>query len=79
MLGNVDEENLAIGGKTEAISLPGLRVGYDTYGLTSPEGHQVRIIGVLGRDFLQFTRFTYDGLNGNWEMDIDPPHYPLIT
>ena len=72
MLGNVDEENLAIGGKTEAISLPGLRVGYDTYGLTSPEGEQVRIIGVLGRDFLQFTRFTYDGLNGTWEMEIDP-------
>jgi hypothetical protein len=32
----------------------------------------LRVIGLLGRDFLQFTQLHYDGLKGNWRMEVDP-------
>ena len=71
MLGNVDGEDLAIGGTIEAVCIPKFRSAYDSYGLTTPEGAPLSVIGVLGRTFLQFTKFGYDGLNGCWDMEID--------
>lgn len=71
MIGNVNGENLAIGVPVEAACLPKIRASYDTYKLTTSEGTPLRVIGVLGRDFLQFTKLTYDGLNGKWDMEID--------
>jgi hypothetical protein len=71
MLGNVDGEDLAIGGTIEAVCIPKFRSAYDSYGLVTPEGAPLSVIGVLGRTFLQFTKFGYDGLNGCWDMEID--------
>lgn len=68
---NINGDNIAIGTNIEAVTLPKLRASYDSYGLSSPEGEPVRIIGMLGRQFLQFTTFTYNGLDGSWEMQID--------
>ena len=28
---------------------------------------------IIGRDFLRRSRFTYDGIAGTWEIEIDPP------
>lgn len=70
-LGIVQGEDLAVGGEVKALCLPRIRDGYDARGLTSPGGEQLRVIGVLGREFLQFTKFTYDGLNGSWNLEID--------
>jgi hypothetical protein len=74
------DEKIAIGINIEAVAIPNLTASYATYGLLSPEGEPVRIIGVLGRQFLQFTTFTYKGLDGSWEMLIDEsimrPHDP---
>jgi hypothetical protein len=71
MLGKVDDEDLAIGGTIEAVCIPNFRSAYDSYGLKTLEGTPLSVIGVLGRTFLQFTRFAYDGLNGSWDMEID--------
>lgn len=71
ILGKVKDENLAIGVPMEAVCLPKIRASYDSYGLTTSEGEAIRVVGILGRDFLQFTKFTYDGLSGRWGMEID--------
>jgi hypothetical protein len=76
---NVDSESLAIGGPIEAVCLPGIRSGYDACELRTEKGTHLRVIGVLGRRFLRFTRFTYDGLNGNWDMEIDLDAMGLAT
>jgi len=55
----------------EFVAIPKLRERHA--GLRRPEGTaEISVIGLLGRDFLQFTRLTYDGLKGSWDMQVDP-------
>lgn len=70
-VGDVRGRNVAIGIAREFIGFPDVRRTHDAYGLKTPDGTSLRIIGVLGRNFLQFTKLSYDGLHGNWRMEID--------
>jgi predicted aspartyl protease len=47
----------------------GLQTNHEAHNLRAPNGWPV--IGILGRVFLQFTRFTYDGLSGNLVIEVD--------
>src|ERR1700676_4237978 len=49
--------------------LAGLQANHEALKLKA--GNGLPIIGILGRTFLQFTKFTYDGLSGNLVIDID--------
>lgn len=46
-----------------------LQTNHDAHDLRAANG--LPVIGVLGRSFLQFTRFVYDGLTGNLVIEID--------
>ena len=70
-VGDVHGENVAIGVPRDFISFPKLREHHDAYGLKTPQGAPLRIIGILGRDFLQFTTLAYNGYEGSWDMQID--------
>lgn len=70
-VGNVHGANVAIGMPRDFVCFPKLRENHDAYNLKTPEGEPLRIIGVLGRTFLQFTSLTYNGLQGSWDMQID--------
>lgn len=65
-------ERLAIGLHKDFLSAPVLRDVHDAFNLTAPDGSPLRVIGLLGRDFLQFATLNYDGLAGSWDMRIDP-------
>jgi hypothetical protein len=71
-VGDVRGDRAAIGLFKDFICAPRLREKHDSYNLTAPDGSPLRIIGMLGRDFLQFATLTYNGLSGHWEMKIDP-------
>ncbi len=47
----------------------GLQETFQSQGLKPANG--LPVIGILGRTFLQFTKFTYDGLSGNLLIEID--------
>jgi SEC-C motif/Aspartyl protease len=70
-VGDVRGTNVAIGIARDVIAFHNIRQTHDAYGLKTPEGAPLRITGVLGRNFLQFTKLTYNGLEGNWRMQID--------
>jgi hypothetical protein len=70
-VGDVRGTNVAIGIARDFICFPDVRKAHDAYGLKTPEGAALRIIGVLGRNFLQFTKLTYNGPQGSWRMEID--------
>jgi Aspartyl protease len=53
----------------EVHGIAGMRENYDSQGIKPKNG--LPIIGILGRTFLQFTKFTYDGLSGNLDIEID--------
>jgi SEC-C motif len=65
-------ERLAIGLFKDFLSAPVLRETHDAFNLTAPDGSPLRVIGLLGRDFLQFATLNYNGLAGSWDMTIDP-------
>lgn len=71
-VGDIHGNNVAIGLWKDLICAPRLRELHDAYGLKASDGSPLRIIGLLGRDFLQFTTLTYRGLVGSWDMEIDP-------
>jgi hypothetical protein len=62
-------EEKAIAIPIRAYAVKDLAISYN--GLTGPDGQLLNVIGLLGRTFLQFTKFSYDGLNGNIEVEID--------
>jgi hypothetical protein len=70
-LGDIHGNNVAMALHKEFVAVKDIRAAHDAYGLTAPDGRPLRVIGLLGRDFLQFTKLTYDGLNGNWYMEVD--------
>jgi hypothetical protein len=65
-------EKLGLGLFNDFVCAPGLRENHDDYKLTAPDGSPLRIIGLLGRNFLRFATLTYNGLSGHWDMKIDP-------
>jgi predicted aspartyl protease len=69
---SMNGERLAIGLHKDFLSAPVLRQVHDSFNLTAPDGSPLRVIGLLGRDFLQFATLNYDGLAGSWDMTIDP-------
>lgn len=69
---SMNGERLAIGLHNDFLSAPVLREVHDSFNLTAPDGSPLRVIGLLGRDFLQFATLNYDGLAGSWDMTIDP-------
>lgn len=71
-VGDAVGSRVAIGLFKDFVCAPGLRESHDAYNLTAPDGSPLRIIGLLGRDFLRFATLTYDGLSGHWDMKIDP-------
>lgn len=71
-VGDVRGDRVAIGLFKDFVCAPDLRETHDAYNLTTPDGSPLRIIGLLGRDFLQFATLTYNGLSGHWDMKIDP-------
>jgi hypothetical protein len=61
--------SFALGVPIQVNGVVGLRDGFESQGIKAPNG--LPVIGILGRTFLQFTTFTYDGLSGNLVIDID--------
>lgn len=55
----------------EAWESPDIQANHHAWGYTTPDGKPLKVIGVLGRIFLQFATMTYDGLNGNLEIFVD--------
>jgi hypothetical protein len=54
-----------------AWSSPTLRADHDKFDFKTADGTPISVIGILGRLFLQFVTFTYDGLKGSLEIKID--------
>lgn len=72
-LGDVHGDKVAMSlFKDQFAAVRQLRANYDRAKLVAPNGTPLRVIGLLGRDFLQFTQLHYDGLKGNWRMEVDP-------
>jgi hypothetical protein len=61
--------SVMIGIPTDAHGFVGLQKTYDTQRIKPANG--LPVIGILGRTFLQFVTFTYDGVSGNLVIDID--------
>lgn len=38
---------------------------------TNPDGTSINRIGLIGRDFLRHTRFSYDGPTGEFRLEVD--------
>lgn len=57
----------ALGIPQEVGSIKGLHQGHESVLGTPPD----RIIGLLGRSFMQFTKTTYDGLTGKITIEVD--------
>jgi hypothetical protein len=53
----------------DALGIEGLGQGYASQSDKPKNG--LPVIGILGRAFLQFTKFTYDGLGGGFVIEID--------
>lgn len=51
-------------------SVPQLNEAYGAFQAKAVTGEPVRLIGLLGRDFLRHTKFTYDGTRGAFSMSI---------
>jgi hypothetical protein len=62
---------VSIGNPVEAWGLDGIMNKYLGWGYKTQSGEPLKVIGVLGRIFLQFTTFTYRGLTGETDIDID--------
>jgi predicted aspartyl protease len=61
--------NALIGFPLPVHGIVGLQANHEAHNLRAPNG--LPVIGILGRLFLQFTRFTYDGLSGNLVIEVD--------
>lgn len=55
----------------EPFGAPKLQAAHEGKGPKTADGHPIRVIGVLGRLFLQFVTMTYDGLSGSLEILVD--------
>lgn len=60
-----------IGIPTEAWESTGMMANYLKWGYESKPGVPLKVIGVLGRIFLQFTTMTFNGMTGSVEIFID--------
>lgn len=61
--------NTIIGFPIEVQGLEGLTTSFEHHGIRAANG--LPIIEILGRTLLQFAKFTYNGLSGNIEIEID--------
>jgi hypothetical protein len=61
--------SIMIGIPIDAHGFVGLQKTYESQRIKPANG--LPVIGILGRTFLQFVRFTYDGLSGNLIIEID--------
>jgi hypothetical protein len=61
--------SLMIGVPIQVHGFVGLKESFESQGIKPANG--LPVIGILGRTFLQFTKFTYDGLSGNVVIEID--------
>ena len=66
---NTINSKFALGIPVEAWAIPTLQLSHTGY--KDEGGTTLKIIGILGRIFLQFTTFTYNGLTGKVEIHID--------
>jgi predicted aspartyl protease len=60
---------VTIGFPLMALGVAGMQANYEAHNLKAANG--LPVIGILGRSFLQFTRFIYDGPAGNLGIEID--------
>jgi predicted aspartyl protease len=49
--------------------IAGIQANHEALNLKAANG--LPVIGILGRSFLQFTKFIYDGLSGNLVIEVD--------
>lgn len=57
----------AIGWEQEAAAIPNM----DAHTRVQYGNEDLELIGLLGRDFLRFCRFVYDGPKGTMEFEVD--------
>jgi hypothetical protein len=62
---------VAIGFPIEAWEITGIMEKYEKLGCEVKPGVPLRVIGILGRIFLQFTKLMYNGLNGTVDLHIN--------
>jgi hypothetical protein len=62
---------LAIEMEQRVCGVPDLERAYDQVGAQAGDGSPVRLIGLLGRDFLQYTKMTYDGPQARVTIEVD--------
>jgi len=60
---------VTIGFPLAVLGVAGIQANHEAHKLKAANG--LPIIGILGRSFLQFTKFVYDGLAGNLVIEID--------
>jgi hypothetical protein len=72
----VRQIGVAPAGSTIMIGIPltahgvaGIQANHEAHNLKAANG--LPVISILGRSFLQFTKFVYDGLAGNLVIEID--------
>jgi hypothetical protein len=62
---------VAIGFAIEAWEITGIMAKHEKLGCEVQPGVPLKVIGVLGRIFLQFAKLTYNGLTGAVDIHID--------
>ena len=62
---------LAIQMEQRVCGVPDLERAYEKVGAQAADGSPVRLIGLLGRDFLQYARMTYDGPQARVTIEVD--------
>ena len=55
----------------DAWGMSGMMAAHREWRHKAPDGSPLRVIGIIGRLFLQFTKITYNGLDGTVEILID--------
>jgi hypothetical protein len=61
---------LEIANDIECIAVPSLQETFAALGKNS-DGTPVRVIGIIGRDFMRIARFHYDGPQGVLRLEVD--------
>ena len=60
--------NLLIEREMITAAIPQLNEAYSVFSVRDGEDDPVRLIGLLGRDFLQHTKLVYDGIRGSYSI-----------
>jgi len=70
VLVNANQNRVDVARDMIVSAVPQLNEAYSAFGVKHEGGRPVRLIGLLGRDFLMHTKFTYDGVHGITSMSL---------